>query len=163
MAFGTVADADRYRGDRDRRGHDRVRDNRRDDRVRDNRRDDRRYDDRRVRDNRRGRYNGPVRADRRRIERVRQLRPRDGRFYFHGGRTVVYNRPVIRERYYNVRVRPQVIVESYPSQHGYIWVSGNWSWNGYEWVWNSGHYAPDPSISVYYDDDSYDGGFDDGY
>lgn len=68
----------------------------------------------------------------------------------------MYRRPVIRERYYNVRVRPQIIVENYPAQYGYIWISGNWSWNGYEWQWNDGHYAPDPSIEFYYDDDSWD-------
>lgn len=141
--FASAAEADRYRG-RD-RGRPVVRDNR-------GSRDYRRPVV--VRDNRR-RYNGPVRANRRAISR-RPLYVNNGRFTFHNGHTVVYSRPVIRERYYNVRVRPQIIVENYPAQYGYIWVQGNWSWNGYEWVWNQGYYAPDPSISVYYDDDSWD-------
>jgi hypothetical protein len=137
----------------DRADHRRdVRDNRRD--VRDNRRYHN-HNNRRV--NRYRNYNTrAVRSDRRRIDRVSVLRPRDGRFYFHGGRSVVYSRPIIRERYYNVRVRPQIIVENYPPQYGYIWVQGNWSWSGAEWVWNSGHYAPDPGIQAYYDDDSID-------
>ena len=167
--WGTHAEADRYRDrGRDRRDHRRddrpvVRDHRRDNRpvVRDNRR----YDRPVVRDNRRydrrPRYTGPVRANRRVIDR-RPIYVTDGRIRFHNGRTVVYNRPVIRQRYYDVRVRPQIIVENYPPQYGYIWVSGSWNWNGVEWVWTSGHYAPDPSISIYYDDDSYDV-YDDGY
>lgn len=154
---------------------DRYRDNRRDDRrpvVRDNRgdyrrdsrpvvRDNRTYQRDRgvvVRDNRsysRPRYTGPIRANRRVIER-RPLYVSSGRFTFHNGRTVVYNRPIIREHYYDFRIRPQIVVENYPAQYGYIWVSGNWSWNGYEWVWASGHYEPDASINVYYDDDSWD-------
>ena len=63
---------------------------------------------------------------------------------------------MIRDRYYDVRVRPQVIVENYPSQYGYVWVSGSWGWNGGEWIWTGGHYDADPGYKVYYDDDSYD-------
>jgi hypothetical protein len=149
-----VADADRYR-DRDRDG--------RNDRYENDR--GRRYDPPRrdtyrpvVRDRGyrpRARYTGPVRANRRVIDR-RPLYVNNGRYTFHNGRTVVYTRPVIRQRYYDVRVRPQIIVENYPAQYGYIWVNGSWGWNGGEWIWTGGHYAPDPSISVYYDDDSYD-------
>ncbi len=147
-----VADAD----------HDR-RDNRRYERSRPVVRD-RGYNRPVVRDNRgyrRQRYSGPVRANRRVIDR-RPLYVSGNSFRFHNGRTVVYSRPIIRQRYYDVRVRPQIIVENYPSQYGYVWVSGAWGWNGGEWQWNSGHYAPDPSINVYYDDDSYDVS-DDGY
>jgi hypothetical protein len=142
------ADADRDRRD-DRRDR---RDDRRDNRA--DRRDDRR--DRRIdRRDRRKRYRGAVRANRRAVTRAR-LYQSNGSFRFHNGRTVVYRRPVITRRYVDYRVRPQVIVENYPAQYGYIWVSGSWAWNGSEWTWNSGHYAPDPAIRVYYDDDSYD-------
>ena len=168
--LGGTAFADRDR-DRDRRGDRRdhrdrrpvVRDHRDHDRrpvVRDNR--DHRAHDRgrvvvreRVRSNRYRPYRGTYRADRRVVVR-RPLYVNSGRFTFHNGRTVVYNRPVIRQRYYDVRIRPQVVVENYPHQYGYIWVSGSWNWNGYEWVWTSGHYEPDPDIDTYYDDDSYE-------
>lgn len=155
-----VAVADRDRDHRDDR-HDR-RDNRhdrRDDRHdrRDNARDhrDNRRDVRHDNRVRRQRYRGTVRANRRAIQR-RPLYNNNGRFTFHTGRTVVYTRPVIRERYYNVRVRPQVIVENYPSQDGYIWVTGQWSWSGSEWQWTGGHYEADPAYSNFYDDGSYE-------
>lgn len=160
----SVADADRSRdrrGDRDRNGR-----NDRYERSRPVVRDrgyNRGYNRPVVRDNRnfrRQRYSGPVRANRRAIDR-RPLYASGNSFRFHNGRTVVYNRPIIRQRYYDVRVRPQIIVENYPAQYGYVWVSGGWNWNGGEWQWTTGHYAPDPSINVYYDDDSYDVG--DGY
>lgn len=141
-----VAEADRYdRRDRrdDRRGYRAVRDNRT-------------YSRPIVRNGyRRQRYAGPIRANRRVIDR-RPIYVNNGAYVFHGGQRVVYRRPVIARRYYDVRVRPQVIVENYPSQNGYIWVSGNWSWNGGEWIWTGGHYAPDPSFTQFYDDGSYD-------
>jgi hypothetical protein len=167
VSTSAIASADTYRRD-DRKDR---RDDRRDRReqrpvVRDNRtynrpvvRDNRTYNRPVVRDNRtysRPRYQGPVRANRRVIERRPLYVNNSGRFTFHNGRTVVYTRPVIRERYYDVRVRPQIIVENYPSQYGYIWVSGAWGWNGGEWQWTSGHYDADPSFGVYYDDDSWD-------
>jgi hypothetical protein len=80
----------------------------------------------------------------------------DGRFTFSHGTTRVYRRPVITRHYYNPRVRPRLIVERYPVEPGYIWVRGSWTWTGREWQWTSGHYAPDPQYSVYYDDGSYD-------
>ncbi len=157
-----IADADRYR-DRDRDGkNDRYERDR-----------GRNYNPRPVvrnrgyrpqssnRGYRRPRYTGPVRANRRVIDR-RPLYVNNGNFRFHNGRSIVYNRPVIRQRYYDVRVRPQIIVENYPAQYGYVWVQGSWGWSGGEWQWNSGHYAPDTSINVYYDDDSYDVNDDDG-
>ena len=156
-----IADRDRRNDRRDDR-RDR-RDDRRDNRQ--DRRNDRRDTVRDHRNNRRdtirtnrrhNRYNGPIRANRRAVTRHNQLRHTNGRFTFHNGRTYNYVRPVIRNRYYDVRVRPQVIVENIPAQYGYIWVSGNWSWTGREWSWNDGYYAPDPEFSVYYDDDSYD-------
>ncbi len=133
--------------------------------VRDNRtyqqpvvRDNRSYNRPVVRDNRaysRPRYTGPVRANRRVIER-RPLYVSNDRFTFHNGHTVVYTRPVIREHYYSYRTRPQIIVESYPSQDGYLWIGGGWNWDGREWLWGSGHYEADPSYGAYYDDGSYD-------
>ncbi len=64
------------------------------------------------------------------------------RFYFNGGHDYrVYHRPVIRERYYDYRIRPRVVVENYDPMSGYIWVQGGWQWNGAEWQWFGGHYA----------------------
>jgi hypothetical protein len=100
-------------------------------------------------------YRGPVRANRRVYTR-NTVYVNNGYYNFGGGRSVVYRRPVINRRYYDFRVRPTVIVENYPTQPGYIWVSGHWNWNGGEWVWIGGHYAPDPAIRNYYDDGSWD-------
>lgn len=108
------------------------------------------------------RYGGTIRSDRRVIQR-RPLYATGGRFTFHNGVSVTYSRPQIRARYYDYNVRPQVFVENYPPQNGYIWVAGGWSWTGYEWSWTAGYYAPDPSIQTYYDDGSYDDGYNDGY
>ena len=143
-----------------------VRDNRTYQRpvVRDNRtyqrpvvRDNRHYAQPIVRDHRisRPRYVGPIHENRRVIDR-RPIYVNNGRFTFHNGHTYVYARPIIRERYYDVHIRPQIIVETHPAQYGYIWVNGSWGWSGYEWTWNGGHYEADPSYSVYYDDDSYE-------
>ncbi len=68
------------------------------------------------------------------------------RYYFNGGRDYrVYHRPVIRERYYDYRVRPRMIVENYDPMPGYGWVQGGWQWNGAEWQWFGGHYAVEGS------------------
>ena len=72
----------------------------------------------------------------------------NGRFHFRNGHSYNYVRPTFRHRYYDYRYRPQLIVESYQPVTGYVWVAGQWQWNGYEWLWVSGHYAIDPS----YDD-----------
>lgn len=101
------------------------------------------------------RFNGTPHQDRRVVYR-RPLQPNRGRFTFYNGQTVVYQQPVVQTRYYDYNYRPQPIVENYPSQNGYVWVNGSWSWNGYEWTWTAGYYAPDPAISTYYDDGSYD-------
>ena len=42
---------------------------------------------------------------------------------------------------------------------GYFWVSGSWQWNGAEWLWQPGHYEPDPSYSGDYYTPSYDAGY----
>lgn len=63
-------------------------------------------------------------------------------------RPIYVSRPVIHQRYYNYYRRPAFIVENYNAMPGYYWVSGQWSWNGYEWIWQPGHYEPDAN---YYD------------
>jgi len=68
------------------------------------------------------------------------------------------SRPIIRERYYNYYRRPALIVENYNTQPGYFWVAGAWTWDGAEWIWQAGHYQPDPNYveQGYYDQgDSY--------
>jgi hypothetical protein len=57
-------------------------------------------------------------------------------------RPIYVARPVIRARYFDVRVRPALVVENYPPRVGYVWVRGAWQWNGAEWIWMPGHYAP---------------------
>ncbi|HWU86674.1 MAG TPA: hypothetical protein VN253_05345 [Kofleriaceae bacterium] len=118
------------------------------------RRDERR-DDRGpvVRDHREPRP--VVRQDRRVVTRNR-VYVNNGRYVFNGGVSRTYVRPVIRQRYYNVRVRPQIVVENYDPVPGYVWVTGNWQWNGYEWVWTSGYFAPDTRYRVWYDDGSWE-------
>jgi hypothetical protein len=129
------------------------RDNRRGDRhgYRDNRGGNRHT----VRDHRRDNYRRDYRPTYRRDHRRYDHRPvyhNNGRYVFRNGRSFNYRRPVINYRYTNYRVRPQIIVENYDTVPGYIWVRGNWSWNGYEWIWNPGHYVID---SNYAGDDAY--------
>jgi hypothetical protein len=82
----------------------------------------------------------------------------DGRF--HGVRRPIYvSRPVIHRRYFNYYQRPAVIFESYNTMPGYYWVPGAWTWTGYEWTWQPGHYQPDPS----YIDSGYGYGYDSGF
>lgn len=69
------------------------------------------------------------------------VRVSNGRYVFPGGVVRVYRRPVIRTHYYDVHVRPPVIVESYEPVSGYVWVAGNWTWGGGEWVWQPGYWA----------------------
>ena len=53
-----------------------------------------------------------------------------------------------------------VLAENYAPMNGYYWVSGQWSWNGYEWMWTAGHYQPDPNyVDPSYDNASYDNGY----
>jgi len=114
-----------------------------------------------VRDHR---YREPVRVDRSYRDNTYRQRVRvdrrpvyvnNGRFVFTGGVSRVYNRPVIRHRYYDYRYRPQIVVENYDPVPGYIWIQGSWSWNGYEWLWTSGYYSPDASYNDGYYDDAY--------
>jgi hypothetical protein len=108
------------------------------------------------RDHDRGhRENRPAqRADRHVVSR-RPVYANNGRFVFGGGVTHAYTRPVTR-RYYNARVRPVMLTENYQNEPGYVWVNGNWTWSGREWLWGDGHYVADPQYSTYYDDGSYD-------
>lgn len=38
------------------------------------------------------------------------------------------------------RAPPAVRVERWSPRRGYVWVNGNWDWNGNDWVWVAGHY-----------------------
>ena len=87
-------------------------------------------------------YNRPVVRDRGWNNR-RPVYVSNNRYHFHGGRSVVYRRPVIHQRYYNYQVRPTILVENYVTVPGYVWVAGNWQWNGYEWTWITGRYEVD--------------------
>ena len=72
---------------------------------------------------------------------------------------VYVRRPVIQYRYTNYYSRPAIIAENYPAMEGYYWVAGQWQWNGYEWVWQAGHYEPDPNYTGnYYYQGTYDNG-----
>ena len=75
------------------------------------------------------------------------------RYYHNHGvarGNIWFNRPVIREHYYHYGYRPQLVVENYGAREGYIFVRGDWAWNGYEWMWQPGHYEPDQAyVEVY--------------
>jgi hypothetical protein len=77
-------------------------------------------------------------------------------------RPIYVQRPVIAYRYYNYYQRPAIVAENYPARDGYYWVAGQWQWNGYEWIWQAGHYEPDQN---YYNNGYYDSGYyhDSGY
>jgi hypothetical protein len=121
-----VASADRHRGrdhdgDRGRRGTIVVR--------------DRGHDHRTVRDVR--------------VQRQVRYRPRlehrtvfvsNGAFRFDGGVVRRWRAPVIRHRYFDVRVQPAPVVEYYDAMPGYAWIAGQWQWTGAEWQWMPGHY-----------------------
>jgi hypothetical protein len=102
------------------------------------------------------RVNRPAQRSNRRAISRRPIHANNGAFVFHNGIRRTYTRPVIQARYYNVRHRPQLVVENYDAVPGYIWVRGSWAWTGREWRWNGGHFAPDMQYSTYYDDGSYD-------
>lgn len=71
--------------------------------------------------------------------------------YRHGYRENIWMpRPVIHEHYYNYGYRPSLIVEDYGARDGYIFVRGAWQWNGYEWIWQPGHYEVDPAYGYDY-------------
>lgn len=64
-----------------------------------------------------------------------------GRYVFPGGVVRTYRAPVIRAHYYSYYRRPALIVESYEPVPGYMWMHGNWRWNGVEWLWLPGYWA----------------------
>jgi hypothetical protein len=69
--------------------------------------------------------------------------------------------PRIRVHYYDYYAPPTVLAENYAPMTGYYWVAGQWSWNGYEWIWAAGHYEPDPNyVAPGYSDPSYGYGYD---
>jgi len=72
--------------------------------------------------------------------------------YRYVRRPIYVQRPVIRYHYYNYYQRPAVIIENYSTIPGYYWVGGQWNWDGYEWIWTPGYYAPDPNAQGYYSD-----------
>ena len=76
------------------------------------------------------------------------VRVSGGRYMFPGGVVRVYNRPVIREHYYSYYRRPALIVENYDPVPGYVWMHGNWQWNGVEWIWAPGYWAVGGGVSV---------------
>ncbi len=77
-------------------------------------------------------------------------------YHQHYYRQPIYMpRPLIRHRYFNYYVRPQVVVEDYPVRDGYYWVNGAWQWNGAEWIWMPGHYEPNAAYNYDYDGDGY--------
>jgi hypothetical protein len=116
---GGVASADRWHGNHgnNHRGNDRVVHSHREGGVR-------------VTPTYRGHYTRPVYNSGYRYHASYARRP------------IYVQRPVIRTHYYDVRYRPQIIVENYPARDGYYWVAGQWNWNGYEWLWTPGHYEP---------------------
>jgi hypothetical protein len=95
-----------------------------------------------------------------RDQRVIYRRPvyaTNGYYQFNNGYRYRYARPVIARRYFDYRVRPEIIVENYQPVYGYNWVPGQWQWNGYEWIWTSGYYAADPNCDHDYDGSGYNG------
>lgn len=70
----------------------------------------------------------------------RHVRVTNGRYVFPGGVVRVYKKPHYKH-YYDRRVRPAIIVETYDPVPGYIWVTGSWAWGGAEWVWTPGYWA----------------------
>lgn len=81
---------------------------------------------------------------------VTHVRVSNGRYVFPGGAVRVYHRPVIRERYYNLHVRPPLLVEEVEPMSGYMWVRGGWTWGGGEWMWTPGYWqvAAEPAPVV---------------
>jgi hypothetical protein len=75
------------------------------------------------------------------------------RYYHNHGvarGNIWFNRPEIREHYYHYGYRPSLIVENYGARDGYVFVRGDWQWNGAEWMWQPGHYEPDQAyVEVY--------------
>jgi hypothetical protein len=62
--------------------------------------------------------------------------------------TVVYRQPapppapatVVVERGPYPPPPPRVEYRPAPPPYAVVWVRGHWRWNGYRWIWISGHY-----------------------
>ena len=65
---------------------------------------------------------------------------------YHGGVQVGTPSP-----YYVSSLPPEPLYETMSTSpgYGYVWIDGNWHWNGYEWVWVSGRWTRDQSGYVY--------------
>lgn len=114
MGGVALADRGRWRDTSDRSGGIGVRDHRH---TYQDRRSDRRYDrrhDRRV-----------YRNNHRHVVQRRPVYVNNGRFVFNGGFSRTYTRPIIRQRYYDYRYRPQILVENYQPVAGYRWIPGH--------------------------------------
>lgn len=44
------------------------------------------------------------------------------------------------ERRRAYRAPPAIRAERYENRRGYVWVSGKWAWDGYDWQWQAGHH-----------------------
>ncbi len=73
--------------------------------------------------------------------RTKYVRVSGGRYVFPGGVVRTYKRPMFKVKYRDRRVRPAIIVEHYDPVPGYVWVQGNWTWGGAEWVWVPGYWS----------------------
>ena len=64
---------------------------------------------------------------------------------FGNGREVGHG-PVVRNgrgdvHYRDRGFRPERRVEHFEYRAGFNWHAGDWTWNGYEWVWVPGYYV----------------------
>jgi hypothetical protein len=44
-------------------------------------------------------------------------------------------------RYFERSVRPERRFERFEARRGFRFIRGEWTWNGYEWIWAPGHYV----------------------
>lgn len=49
--------------------------------------------------------------------------------------------------HYDHAHRPALLPENHTHLAGYVWIAGQWAWNGYEWIWQPGRYEVDPSYT----------------
>ena len=69
---------------------------------------------------------------------------RGGREVGHGpivGRGPVFGRGEVGYGYRDFGHRPDRYAEHFAYRAGYNWHAGDWSWNGYEWIWVPGYYV----------------------
>lgn len=46
----------------------------------------------------------------------------------------------VTHRHFDQHHRPTAIAETHEYGTGYTWMPGQWTWNGYEWIWQPGYY-----------------------